>query len=167
MTDEMQVPASPASPAAALARRASDGSFPWKRSRSASSIPSQQRFHRRPATHGGCTQAVARSCDGVPVMHANAQCKTQMHARTHNHGSHFAVWPEPKALPETSKESRNCAVMDHYIAQKASPTCIEPVTSPSCAAGLVDTMEGHPSYEILPTSIVSLTGDFCLTSEHL
>ncbi|KAL7900843.1 hypothetical protein HDV64DRAFT_199803 [Trichoderma sp. TUCIM 5745] len=68
------------------------------------------------------------------------------------------------ALPETSKESRNCAGMDHYIAQGASPTCMKRVTSPSCAAGAP--WEGHPLYEILPTSIVSLAGDFCLTSEH-
>ncbi|PTB41407.1 hypothetical protein M441DRAFT_457257 [Trichoderma asperellum CBS 433.97] len=56
--------------------------------------------------------------------------------------------------------------MDHYIAQKASLTRIKPVTSPSCAPGVPRRHQGHPSYEI-PTSIASLTGDFCLTSEHL
>jgi hypothetical protein len=67
-----------------------------------------------------------------------------------NYGSHFAVWPEPKALPETSKESRNCAVMGHYIAQKASPTCIKRVASSSCAAGVCRMSCRELNKQVLP-----------------
>lgn len=42
-------------------------------------------------------------------------------------------------LKPPSKESRNCAVIDHYIPQKVSPTCMKRVTSPSCAAAVCQT----------------------------
>lgn len=65
----------------------------------------QQLIHRRPATHGGCIQAVARSCGGVPVMHTNAQCKTNMHTRTTIAATSGVARAQSAipVLPETSK----------------------------------------------------------------
>lgn len=102
----------------------------------------QQRFHRRPATR---RLHPSRGKELCWCPHHARQCTMQdQHACPYNCGSHFAVWPEPKApyrrylKPQRIAGLRCCCGLatDHYIAQKASPTRINPVISPSCAAGV-------------------------------
>ncbi|KAL7925932.1 hypothetical protein ACQKWADRAFT_204747 [Trichoderma austrokoningii] len=109
---------------------------------SASSIP-RSSFFTAGQRHDGCIQ-VSPSC--TPMHNARPVCMLVQPWQPLR-GVTRAQSAIP-TLPETSKESRHCVAIDQYITQKANPTCINPVTSPSCAAGLVDTLEGHPSYGI-------------------
>lgn len=58
-------------------------------------IPHNYYLYLDGSASSGYILSVAKSSDSVPVIHANAQCKTKTHART-NYGSHSMVQPEPK-----------------------------------------------------------------------